>query len=243
MLFRSLLRNVSEQQGIEGWVAEKITLAGDYLHTVADYMEGDGQQQELAESSGQWGDTEEILRGVLHTLEREVEWPLTEIMDLRTVKMLLAPLHNAINDKINSLSHEVAEGGYRHGFADPNSPSLDNRGARNRERSAGLGDESNNLQISINGRPWKVIPGRGHADSMEERKYLHHLQAWAEKKSASSGKTWTVSLTGAPVTLDENTAGAFASVPATGSGPNVGTLFGGNYKPKTPFNAKKKKTK
>ena len=34
-----LLRNISEQQGLEGWVAAKITLAGDYLKTVREYLE------------------------------------------------------------------------------------------------------------------------------------------------------------------------------------------------------------
>lgn len=34
-----LLRNVSEQQGLEGWVAAKITLASDYLKTVREHLE------------------------------------------------------------------------------------------------------------------------------------------------------------------------------------------------------------
>ena len=34
-----LLSNVSERQGLEGWTAAKITMAADYLKTVADYME------------------------------------------------------------------------------------------------------------------------------------------------------------------------------------------------------------
>ena len=34
-----LLRNISEQQGLEGWVSEKITLAADYLRTVKEYLE------------------------------------------------------------------------------------------------------------------------------------------------------------------------------------------------------------
>jgi hypothetical protein len=34
-----LLRHVSENQGIEGWVAAKITLASDYLNTVREYLE------------------------------------------------------------------------------------------------------------------------------------------------------------------------------------------------------------
>lgn len=70
------------------------------------------------------------------------------------------------------------------------------RDFRNRERNAGLETERNNLQVSINGRPWKVFPGRGYADSQEERSYLRSMQAWAEKKSAATGKKWSVSLTG-----------------------------------------------
>ena len=33
-----LLKNVSEQQGLDGWVSEKITLANDYLRTVTEYL-------------------------------------------------------------------------------------------------------------------------------------------------------------------------------------------------------------
>lgn len=44
-----LLKHVSEQQGLEGWVSEKITLANDYLKTVREYLEYElmtGQEQE-----------------------------------------------------------------------------------------------------------------------------------------------------------------------------------------------------
>jgi hypothetical protein len=47
------------------------------------------------------------------------------------------------------------------------------------------------------------VPGKGYADSAEERAYLNGMQRWAEKKSASSGKKWTVSLTGANPTVNE----------------------------------------
>ena len=60
-----------------------------------------------------------------------------------------------------------------------------------------LGNEKNNIQVSINGKAWKVLPGKGYADSPEERSYLNGMKRWAEKKSAASGKTWEVSLTGA----------------------------------------------
>jgi hypothetical protein len=34
-----ILKNISERQGLEGWVSEKITLAADYLRTVKEYLE------------------------------------------------------------------------------------------------------------------------------------------------------------------------------------------------------------
>ena len=71
------------------------------------------------------------------------------------------------------------------------------RDFRNQERNAGLEHEKNNIQISINGKAWKVIPGKGYADSREEREYLNNMKKWAERKSAATGKQWTVYLTGA----------------------------------------------
>jgi hypothetical protein len=46
-----LLKHVSEQQGIEGWVAAKITLAADYLNTVREYLEYElmsGHQEQMS---------------------------------------------------------------------------------------------------------------------------------------------------------------------------------------------------
>ncbi|CAB4241827.1 hypothetical protein UFOVP71_365 [uncultured Caudovirales phage] len=77
----------------------------------------------------------------------------------------------------------------------------DHRGLRQE-----LAHETNNLQVSINGRPWKVFAGKGTADSPEERNYLRGMQAWAEKKSAATGKKWTVGLTGAEVTEGQGQA-------------------------------------
>jgi hypothetical protein len=101
----------------------------------------------------------------------------------------------------DELNEGVAEGGGRYddnrtGFGRDNT-------FRNQERNAGLENEQNNIQISINGRPWKVVPGKGYADSAEERQYLNGMRRWAEKKSVSSGKKWTVSLTGANPTVNE----------------------------------------
>jgi hypothetical protein len=94
----------------------------------------------------------------------------------------------------------VGEAGYQHGFADPHAPSLgsqDKRDFKRAELQHELGHEKNNIQVSINGKPWKVFAGKGTADSPEEYRHLQSMKHWAEKKSASSGKKWSVSLTGA----------------------------------------------
>ena len=73
------------------------------------------------------------------------------------------------------------------------------RGSDHRGLGQELAHETNNIAISINGKVWKVVPGRGTADSREEKNYLNGMQSWAEKKSAATGKKWSVSLTGANV--------------------------------------------
>jgi hypothetical protein len=80
-----------------------------------------------------------------------------------------------------------------------------------------LGHETNNIAIAINGKTWKVVPCRGTADSKEEKKHLEQMKTWAENKSTSSGKKWTVHLTGAPIT-ETATAGATTSA-------NIGTVI------------------
>lgn len=36
-----LLKNISEEEGLEGWMQSKITLAADYIRSTADYLEYD----------------------------------------------------------------------------------------------------------------------------------------------------------------------------------------------------------
>ena len=110
-----------------------------------------------------------------------------------------ADLISAYHD-LQKQGKEVGEAGYQHGFADPHAPSLgsqDKREFKRAELQHELGHEKNNIQVSINGKPWKVFAGKGTADSPEEYRHLQSMKHWAEKKSASSGKKWSVSLTGA----------------------------------------------
>jgi hypothetical protein len=98
---------------------------------------------------------------------------------------------------------DMTEAGYQHGFADPKAPDLgsqDKRDFKRAELQHELGNERNNIAVSINGKLWKVFRGKGTADSFEERQYLNHMRSWAEKKSAASGKKWSVGLTGAEPT-------------------------------------------
>lgn len=48
-----MLDQISEMQGIDGWVASKITLAADYLNTVREYLEGQHLQHNSMQGVGE----------------------------------------------------------------------------------------------------------------------------------------------------------------------------------------------
>jgi len=107
-------------------------------------------------------------------------------------------------------AQELAESMHKHGmdaYERDHRAATSNMGVdhnfRNQERNAGLEHERNNIAISINGKKWKVFPGKGHADSHEEWKHLQHMKDWCAKKSASTGKKWSAHLTGENPTVSE----------------------------------------
>ena len=58
-------------------------------------------------------------------------------------------------------------------------------------------EPANNFAVSINGKKWKVFKGRGkYAEDAREQAHYEQLKDWARKKSESTGKQWTVSITG-----------------------------------------------
>lgn len=58
-------------------------------------------------------------------------------------------------------------------------------------------EPANNFAVYINGKKWKVFKGRGYyADDYREKQHYQQLKAWADKKSAETGKKWSVSITG-----------------------------------------------
>jgi len=128
-------------------------------------------------------------------------------------------------EKTMRLNELFKESGYNHGHADPRAPQLgsdEKRERKHAELQHELGHERNNIAIAINGKTWKVILGRGHADSKEEWQYLNNMKTWAEKKSSSSGKKWTVHLTGAEPTNESVTAGGMgASISPAVANPTI----------------------
>ena len=48
----SIVKNYTEEQGLEGWVQEKIIKANDYLNTIREYLEHKSFQQEAIHSGG-----------------------------------------------------------------------------------------------------------------------------------------------------------------------------------------------
>ena len=65
-----------------------------------------GEKDESVREDSDWGEPREILEDVLQTLEREVEWPLTEVMDPKEVRQLLSPIVRAVNDKLLSMDRD-----------------------------------------------------------------------------------------------------------------------------------------
>ena len=78
-----------------------------YMHllqkALKQQLDSGGKSNEGMREASDFGEPREILEDVLQTLEREVEWPLTDVMDPREVKQLLAPLVKAVNDKMMSM--------------------------------------------------------------------------------------------------------------------------------------------
>ena len=152
--------------------------------------EHEKMKNESVREASDFGEPREILEDVLRTLEREVEWPLTDVMDPQEVKQLLAPIVKAVNDKMMSMEEGRRDYGYD-SFGNSLRPGSDE----------GSTEPPNNFAIYINGKKWKVFQGKGHyADDQYEMQQFRQLQAMAARKSQETGKKWEVVRTGEPAT-------------------------------------------
>jgi hypothetical protein len=93
--------------------------------------------------------------------------------------------------------HDVGEATGRDAYQRDYDSSVSGMGRRERENDEGDTEPPNNFAVSINGKQWKVFKGRGqYADDDREKQHYRQLKDWAAKKSESTGKKWTVSITG-----------------------------------------------
>jgi hypothetical protein len=91
-----------------------------------------------------------------------------------------------------------------------------------RDWDEGDQEPPNNFAIYINGKKWKVFPGEGyHADDHRERIQHQRLRDMCAKKTAQSGKKWSVHATGENPTSESVSESATAG--AT-SAANIGTV-------------------
>ena len=92
---------------------------------------------------------------------------------------------------------DVGEATGRDAYQRDYDASVSGMGRRERENDEGDTEPANNFAVSINGKQWKVFKGRGqYADDDREKQHYRQLKDWAAKKSESTGKKWTVSITG-----------------------------------------------
>ena len=165
-----------------------------YMHllqkALKQQLDSGGKNDESMREASDFGEPREILEDVLQTLEREVEWPLTDVMDPREVKQLLAPIVKAVNDKMMSMEEGRRDYGYDD-FGNSLRPGSDE----------GSTEPPNNFAIYINDKKWKVFQGKGqYADDQYEMQQFRQLQAMAARKSQETGKKWEVYRTGEPAT-------------------------------------------
>ena len=104
-----LLKNISEQQGLEGWVSEKITLANDYLRTVTEYLRY--EQESSARSDMPAFDIGSATQTLDSVLGESVKSTLEEgafIWYLKAHGRLLSPLTSDEPYKFNSKEEAIA---------------------------------------------------------------------------------------------------------------------------------------
>ena len=104
-----LLKNISEQEGLDGWVSEKITLANDYLRTVTEYLRYEqqtGVQSDMPEFN--IGTATQTLDAALGESAMPAMQEGTFTWYLKAHGRLLSPLTSDEPYKFNSKEEAVA---------------------------------------------------------------------------------------------------------------------------------------
>ena len=147
-------------------------------------------------------------------LKRAMSGESTEIQELSTDKLALYKKAAGADAKKADADGDYARGDKRFkGINRATNKQFDNdlkkhsqKDVAERARDPEDWDEGNteppnNFAVYINGKKWKVFKGRGrYADDNREQAHYQQLKDWAAKKSADTGKKWTVSITGEAAT-------------------------------------------
>lgn len=75
-----------------------------------------------------------------------------------------------------------------------------NRSSDHRKLGQELAHETNNIEISINGRVWKIFAGKGPDSSKEFFQQKQAVDSMCKRKTAETGKKWSWGVTGAAAT-------------------------------------------
>ncbi len=103
--------------------------------------------------------------------------------------------------------------GYAPGFASPTAPPLRPVGGPKQDDEYVNGGPVNNIEVSINGRPWKIFPGKGPDGSRAFFQQKQDVDEMCKRKTAATGKKWSWGVTGEPATnesVEENKKGVRA---------------------------------
>ena len=103
--------------------------------------------------------------------------------------------------------------GYAPGFASPTAPPLRPVGGPKQDDEYVNGGPVNNIEVSINDRPWKIFPGKGPDGSKAFFQQKQDVDEMCKRKTAATGKKWSWGVTGDPATnesVEENKKGVRA---------------------------------
>jgi hypothetical protein len=201
MALHEMLENVSELEGMEGWQQSKITKAADYMESVYQSLSHEMKFDEAAPKG--WEGT---VKAMKKHKEIDNPWALAHYMKNKGFK-----------------SHKEEEGvaeagygrnkGYAPGFASPTAPPLRPVGGPKKDDEYVNGGPVNNIEVSINGRPWKIFPGVGPDGSKAFFQQKQNVDEMCKRKTATTGKKWSWGVTGEPATnesVEENKKGVRA---------------------------------
>lgn len=205
-----LLKDRSEDDGIMGWQQSYITLASDYLNSVADSLE---YQMNMYEMTGG------VIAGGMSNFEEGLEDeppPEKGSLEYRALKRMKGPTqedalealvieigldrfkreNKLYREYIPALMHHYKKQGMKEGrYYDPmgderreqDAMDQERRDFKRKEMEYELRNEpKNNYAVHIDGRSWKVFGDKAHAEAVA-------------RKLRMKGKKAEVKITGAPV--------------------------------------------